>query len=215
MAELTTAAATVALAVSPSPVPPSSAAPTPLALDFRVATPADAPRLLRLIGSAYRGESSRAGWTTEADLAEGDRIDEAGLLAKINAADAAFLIVLPEADRDDPEAPALSCCEIVWKPEAQVTYFGLFAVDPARQGGGVGRRVLEYAEAYARGRWAARSMEMQVIGFRADIIAWYGRRGYFKSGETREFPFAELALMNGRALRDDLYFEVLVKKLDG
>ncbi|KAK1964355.1 acetyltransferase [Colletotrichum sublineola] len=194
-------------------------------LSFRPATPADVPVLLPLIRSAYRGESSRKGWTTEADLVADKRIDEAGLLAKIAEPEGVVLLVTDAspASSHSPTAAAaatmtttttapLACCEIARsKTDPAVAYFGLFAVDPAQQAGGVGRAVLAYAEAFARRAWGARRLEMCVIWTRAELIAWYERRGYAKTGERREFPYKEL--VGGEALRDDLWFEVLEKDL--
>lgn len=188
----------------------------PTSLQFRTATPDDTGLLLPLIRSAYRGDASRAGWTTEADLVADERINATGLLGKITAPDSAVLVVT------DEQGVLISCCEVLFRRadpsdekhpgrDEDIAYFGLFAVDPQRQGGGVGRKVLEYAEEYARSQWQARRMEMTVIAQRAEIIAWYARRGYAVSGEHRPFPYAEL--VNGKALRDDLYFEVLVKDL--
>jgi ribosomal protein S18 acetylase RimI-like enzyme len=89
----------------------------------------------------------------------------------------------------------------------------MFAVTPARQSGGIGRTVLAAAEAFAVEHWQATTMEMTVIGQRDELIAWYERRGYCLTGERRPFPYAEL--IDGRALRDDLYFAVLAKPLHG
>jgi ribosomal protein S18 acetylase RimI-like enzyme len=89
----------------------------------------------------------------------------------------------------------------------------MFAVDPLRQAAGIGRLVLAEAEHVARTRWAATRLEMTVIGQRAELIAWYGRRGYVVTGEHRPFPYE--ALVGGEALRDDLYFEVLAKDIRG
>ncbi|KAK1982898.1 acetyltransferase [Colletotrichum cereale] len=192
-------------------------APKQSSLSFRPAAPADVPRLLPLIRSAYRGEASRKGWTTEADLVADKRIDEAGLLAKIAEPEGVVLFVTDDAGASPPAmmsvtAAPLACCEIARvKTDPAVAYFGLFAVDPARQAGGVGRAVLAHAEAWARRAWGCARMEMCVIWPRAELIAWYERRGYAKTGERREFPYGEL--VDGGALRDDLWFEVLQKEL--
>ncbi|KAK4147289.1 acyl-CoA N-acyltransferase [Dichotomopilus funicola] len=53
-------------------------------LTIRRATPADLPALHKLVESAYRGDSSRLGWTTETDMLGGQRIPATDLLAKIN-----------------------------------------------------------------------------------------------------------------------------------
>ena len=44
-----------------------------------IATEKDIPQLNVLINSAYRGDSSKQGWTTEADLLDGIRTDEESL----------------------------------------------------------------------------------------------------------------------------------------
>ncbi|KAB5515044.1 acetyltransferase [Coniochaeta sp. 2T2.1] len=179
-----------------------------VSIAFRTATAEDIPLLLPLIKGAYRGDASRTGWTTEADLVADDRIDAAGLLAKISDPNGAVLVAT-----DTSSGSFISCCEVLHKAEEGSTtaYFGLFAVDPLLQGGGIGKTVLAYAEAFAREKWGVQRMEMTVIWTRAELIAWYGRRGYFKTGERREFPYAEL--VNGQALRDDLWFETLEKDL--
>ncbi|RYP00828.1 hypothetical protein DL766_003256 [Monosporascus sp. MC13-8B] len=177
-------------------------------LKFHVATPEDAVRLQPLVRSAYRGEESRKGWTTEADLLTGERIDVAGLMAKIKAPNSVILIAT--VDEDEYGVP-VSCCELCRRSD-DLAYFGLFAVDPRRQAGGIGRRVLAYAEDYCRREWGARRLEMQVIWTRRELIEWYVRRGYRVTGETRPFPYGELG--NDVALRDDLYFQVLENGLD-
>lgn len=179
-------------------------------LTVRKATPADIPALLALVKSAYRGEDSRQGWTTEADLVADERIDEAGLLAKITAAGSTVLLATTHnATTED----LLACCEVVrHPPPSDMSYFGLFAVNPKLQNGGIGRKVLAEAERYAREEMGAARMEMTVVWLREELIAWYVRRGYVVvEGERRPFPYEHL--VNGKALRDDLYFIVLQKDL--
>lgn len=184
------------------------------ALTFRLAAgPSDAARLQPLVQSAYRGDSSRRGWTTEADLLDGERISSAGILEKMTAPGSAVLMaLLPPTDPTEPEGNLLACCEIVkLPPPAKRAYFGMFAVDPARQAGGYGRQVLAAAEEYARKEWGAEVMEMSVIWTRKELIAWYERRGYRVTGERREFPYEDLEPGVGKV--GDLHFEVLEKGL--
>jgi GNAT superfamily N-acetyltransferase len=173
-------------------------------LDIRSATPADAGTLVRLIASAYRGEESRKGWTTEADLVADPRIDEAGLLAKIS--DPSIVILLAK----DTSGTLVACCELL-KQEDGVGNFGLFAVDPKRQGGGLGKSVLQAAETYAHKTLGLDWLEMWVIWTRAELISWYIRRGYAQTDRQEPFPYEELP--SGKALRDDLYFIVMEKAL--
>jgi len=178
---------------------------TPLA--FREATPEDVPLLLPLIRTAYRGTE---GWTTEAAYLNDKRISDTDLLAKINRPNGIVFIVT-HAETGD----LIACCEVELQASSDAAdptaYFGLFAVDPARQGGGIGKQVLARAEAFARERWQAKRMEMFVIWLRSELIDYYVRRGYQRTDETKPFPYAEV--VEGRALRDDLYFTVLRKDI--
>lgn len=182
---------------------------SPPSLTFRKATQADVPVLDALVRSAYRGESSKQGWTTEAHFIEGERIDEAGILAKINEPGGAILIA---SGGPDGHAPPLACCEVLVYPGAGgLAYFGLFAVDPALQNGGIGKKVLAEAERYARDVLGVKRLEMQVLWMRDELIAWYVRRGYELLEEKRPFPYEHAE--NGKPLRDDLYFVILRKEL--
>lgn len=187
-------------------------------LTMRVATAADIPPLLALVRSAYRGEASLEGWTTEAGYLADERIDEAGLLAKIEEPNTRVLMFSgppspPSHRQQQQKDELLACCEIARLPDpSKRAYFGLFAVNPKLQNGGIGRKVLGEAEKYAREQFGADRMEMLVVWLREELIAWYVRRGYkLLEEQTRPFPYEHL--VNGKALRDDLYFIVLEKEL--
>jgi GNAT superfamily N-acetyltransferase len=169
---------------------------------IRAAAVEDVPALLTLVHSAYRGESSRAGWTTEADLVDGPRLDADLLTAEL--ADPRTTVLLVE----DAEGPL--ACATVSDRGAGVAYFGMFAVRPRAQGGGVGSALLDAAEAHARAR-GGRVLEMTVISQRVDLIAWYLRRGYRPTGERRPFPYGDERY--GLPRRPDLEFSVLRKDL--
>ncbi|KAH7349649.1 alpha/beta hydrolase [Plectosphaerella cucumerina] len=175
-------------------------------LTFRKATPADIPILLPLIRTAYRGNK---GWTNESALLNDKRISPDALLAKITRP-SGFVLV---ATRPEDPATVIACCEVELQPGAAhpTGYFGLFAVDPAIQGGGIGKQVLAKAEEHAREEWNAAEMEMCVIWTRSELIDYYVRRGYKHTGEKKPFPYAEV--FEGAALRDDLHFIVLRKPL--
>jgi ribosomal protein S18 acetylase RimI-like enzyme len=171
-------------------------------LTYRAAGPEDAEAVLALVRRAYRGETSRAGWTTEAHLLDDERIDLAGVQRKIADPDGFVLLA------HDSETTLVACCELASRGNG-LGYFGMFAVEPTRQAGGIGRAVLANAERRARRRWQLTALELTVIAQRRELIAWYERRGYHRTGEKRPFPFH--ALVNGRALRSDLHFVVLRK----
>ena len=171
-------------------------------LTFRNATTADVPLLVELVTSAYRGESSRSGWTTEADLLEGNRIVPEVLLADIARPRSRILL----AERD---GTLLGCAHVA--EEDGAGYFGMFAVRPGLQGGGMGRAILAEAERVAGKDWALPLMRMTVIDLRVELIEWYERRGYRRTGQTRPFPATDPRF--GLPLRDDLRFAVLEKEL--
>jgi ribosomal protein S18 acetylase RimI-like enzyme len=104
----------------------------------------------------------------------------------------------------------VACCELRGQPSG-TAYFGMFAVVPTLQGGGVGGKVLAEAERRAVALWSATAMEMTVIRQRDELIAWYERRGYRRTGETRPFPHGDERF--GLPRRSDLEFAVLTKSL--
>lgn len=178
-----------------------------LTTSVRPATAADIPALEALVQSAYRGDASRVGWTTEADLLDGIRTDRVAL-AEIISADTDDTLVLVATD--DASEDLVACCHLA-RCEDGIVYFGMFAVRPAAQGGGIGRRLLTAAQRVAATQWSAHTMEMTVIAQRADLIAWYERRGFAATGETRPFPYGNARF--GRPKRDDLEFVVLQRAL--
>ncbi len=172
---------------------------------FRDATPDDVPAIVALVESAYRGESSRAGWTTEADLLDGQRTDAGSVRELVTAPDSMVLLA------QQPGADALlACCHLAHEG-AGSAYFGMFAVRPGLQGAGLGSAMLAEAERIARTRWACTRMAMTVIDVRAELIAWYQRRGYMRTGEHKPFPYGDARF--GLPKRADLRFELLLKDL--
>ena len=171
-------------------------------LTFRHAVATDVPAIVALVESAYRGDASRAGWTTEADLLDGQRVDAQGVLEIIDKP--VSRVLLGEAD-----GGLRACCHIE-KQDASC-YFGMFAVDPGQQGNGTGKRMLGEAERIAREAWNCTRMEMTVIPVRDELIAWYERCGYRRTGVFKPFPYGDKRF--GIPKRDDLRFEILVKSL--
>ncbi|MEU8652200.1 GNAT family N-acetyltransferase [Streptomyces sp. NPDC048737] len=171
-------------------------------VSFRDAADADVDALVALVESAYRGDSSRAGWTTEADILQGQRTEPEGVREIIKSPDARLLTV----ERD---GRIIACCQLEHRGE--YAYFGMFAVSPTVQGGGLGRTVLEEAERRARAEWGVTEMHMTVISVRDELIAWYERRGYRRTGRMTPFPYGDERF--GVPQRDDLQFELLVKPL--
>ena len=171
-------------------------------LTFRPATLADIDALVVLVTSAYRGDVSKQGWTTEADMLDGQRIDPEVLREDI-ARERSRIVI---AER---EAHLLACVHVAEDDGAG--YLGMFSVKPDLQGGGVGKLLLTEAERIARDEWRLPAMRMTVIDIRDELIAFYERRGYRRTGITKPFPYGDERY--GTPKRDDLRFEVLEKSL--
>ncbi|TSD67466.1 GNAT family N-acetyltransferase [Inquilinus sp. KBS0705] len=141
-----------------------------------VATLTDVPELVTLVNSAYRGESSKKGWTTEANLIDGQRIDEEGLIEQMSDPNATIL------KNTDADGNITACVYLLKKP-GNVLYLGMLTVSPTLQAHGIGRQLLAAAEDYARSI-NHHTVAMTVITTRTELLNWYERRGYTKTGET-------------------------------
>ncbi|HEX5489280.1 MAG TPA: GNAT family N-acetyltransferase [Rhodanobacteraceae bacterium] len=175
-------------------------------LHFRVAEAHDVAAVVALTESAYRGDASRVGWTTEADYLDGQRTDAREVAELVARSHARMLL----AERN---GQIVACCfiEKQGSDAAPTGYFGMFSVRPDAQGGGAGSALLAEAERVAREEWHCHAMRMTVIDLRVELIAWYERRGYHRTGEHRPFPYGDARF--GIPKRDDLRFEWLVKEL--
>ena len=171
-------------------------------LTFRAATNADIPALVALVTSAYRGDVSKQGWTTEADMLEGQRIDAEVLRGDIERPQSRILIV-------EQDGALLACAHVA--DEDGAGYFGMFSVKPDLQGGGMGKALLAEAERIAAEEWTLPAMRMTVIDIRDELINFYERRGYHRTGIKKPFPYGDERF--GIPKRDDLRFEVLEKPL--
>jgi ribosomal protein S18 acetylase RimI-like enzyme len=173
-----------------------------IALITRPSTTADVPALVALVNSAYRGDSSKVGWTTEAELLGGQRVDVEGLTETIVRP--GTVILLHERDH-----VLVACVHL--EQTGEDCYLGMLTIRPTMQGAGLGRQMLEAAERWAVKHWSSRTMHMTVIVQRTELIAWYERRGYRRTGERKPFPYGDQRF--GLPRRDDLAFEVLRKSL--
>jgi ribosomal protein S18 acetylase RimI-like enzyme len=156
---------------------------------FAPAAEPDFPALVTLVNSAYRGQGAQAGWTTEAGYIDGQRIDLESLKQDLADSPQAVLLTL----RDEEDGPLLGC---VWLepdadvPEGDAWYLGMLTIRPDLQDRQLGRTLLAHGEAYAQGLGAKR-VRMTVVHLRDTLIAWYQRRGYALTGETKPFPVGE------------------------
>lgn len=148
----------------------------------RVAVRDDLADLHRVVERAYRGDSARQGWTHEADLLSGDRIDSATLERIVADPDQRLLV----AERDGVTVG----CVCLTRQGDGPAYLGLLCVDPACQAGGLGRAIIAAAEQVAATDLGVRRLEMTVISSRVELIKYYERRGFVRTGERRPFPVA-------------------------
>lgn len=171
---------------------------------IREAASVDIPALHALIESAYRGEASRAGWTTEADLLDGQRTDAEDLASILADPEQALLT----AWRGD----SLIGCVLIARRGEGLGYFGMLSVSPTLQAAGLGRKLVEASHDEMRRRWSAERVRISVLPQRDTLIAWYERLGYRATGETLPFPYGDPRF--GLPKRDDLYFVVMERSLD-
>jgi ribosomal protein S18 acetylase RimI-like enzyme len=194
----------------------------PSAVSFADATLADVPGIVALVESAYRGDASRAGWTTEADLLDGGRTDADAVRNVISRPASVIMLTYRAAPPARPEdgghvaADAvafdelLACCQLRDEGDGH-GYFGMFAVRPDRQGTGIGRATLAEAQRRVAVEWQCHLLRMTVIRQRTELIAWYERRGFALTGKTIPFPYGSERLSQPK--RPDLEFVELTKAL--
>jgi|SRR5436853_787943 len=150
-------------------------------LQYYMVTPAnekDIPALNILINSAYRGETSKQGWTTEADLLDGIRTDEETLKELMQQHNTVIL-------KYEEENKILAC--VYLRKEENKLYLGMLTVSPQLQNKGIGKILLTAAEKEAVKRNCT-AVFMSVISIRTELIDWYKKQGYYDTGKTKPFP---------------------------
>lgn len=147
-------------------------------MTIRKATTEDITRVNTLVNSAYRGDNSKKGWTTEADLLGGIRTNENVLSKMLSRADAFMLVAEEESN--------LSGCVYLEK-QVEALYLGMLTVNPELQGQGIGAQLMMAAEDHAK-TFGLSKIRMTVITVRQELIAYYKRKGYSDTGERKPFP---------------------------
>lgn len=170
-------------------------------LSFRRAASSDAETLDALVNSAYRGESSKNGWTTEADLLDGTRTNRADIENLIAQQGSMILMCIEGTD-------IIGCAHL--ERSGAECQLGMLVVQPGLQSRGVGKRLMQAAEATARETWDVRKITMSVISVRHELIAFYERRGYRRTGRTKPFVADDT---HGFPKAQPIEFEVLEKNL--
>jgi ribosomal protein S18 acetylase RimI-like enzyme len=151
-------------------------------MKIEIAGPQDIPALVQLVNSAYRGEGSKKGWTTEADLLDGTRTDDINIAEMMREKDAVFLKGINE------QSDILAT--VYLQQQGNNLYLGMLTVSPDLQAGGIGKGLLRASDEYALEHKCTR-IYMTVISVRDELIAWYQRHGYARTGEKKAFPVGE------------------------
>lgn len=150
---------------------------------FRIAQASDNIEISNLVNSAYRGDVSKVGWTTEADLLGGQRTDPEAIAELIAKPNNYFLLGILEGK-------IVGSLQLE-KVSDRTCYFGMFSVNPKLQNAGVGKKMMAESERFAKEALKCQFMEMTVITVRQELISYYERRGYKATGEVRPFPYGD------------------------
>lgn len=154
-----------------------------MSLQFLFAVAADSAAIADLVNSAYRGDSSKSGWTTEAHLLDGQRTDADEIKQKIEDRNSFILTA-----RENQEL--IGSCELIANAETSELYFGMFTIKPVLQNKGLGKAFLEQVEKIAK-QWKLKKITMTVITLRTELIEYYKRRGFKVTDEYIPFPTEE------------------------
>lgn len=164
----------------------------------------DANELSRLVNSAYRGEGSKAGWTTEADILDGIRIDKAALVVLLEKKNVTIL----KTTNSDGKILGTVCVEL----KGNDLYLGMFAVSPVAQGSGIGKSLMRAAEDFGI-KYNCKRIVISVIATRTELIDWYERHGYVATGSG--IAFEEIEGRFGDPKVDSIRLIEMEKKLAG
>ena len=171
------------------------------ALVFRKATLVDVTQIVTLVNSAYRGETSRAGWTTEAEVLDGQRTDADEVSDLISAENSLILLYLMDGK---------IIGTVHLRHDNGAAYLGMLVIKPGFQGQGTGKKLMQSAEETAIKMWGVGKVLMTVITLRTELIAFYERRGYRRTGIFKDFPKDEKF---GIPKVHDLQIELLEKNV--
>lgn len=148
---------------------------------FQTATTYDAKNLSLLVNSAYRGDYSKSGWTSEADLLDGQRTNEESLKEIIETPLNQIELLF-----EGKSLNILGCVHLIQELPATL-YFGMLTIEPLMQAQGFGKILMKHAENVAKG-YGFNKIRCTVIPARTELIDFYKRRGFKETGKFEEFP---------------------------
>lgn len=161
----------------------------------------DVDNIVRLVESVYRGESSRAGWTTEADLLGGQRVDIAMITDILQDPESALLLYI---NNDQ------ICACVHLQRQRENVHLGMLSVSTALQGQSFGKQIIKYCEAFAHDNWQSKHIVIEVLDGRLELISWYERQGFKKTGKTLPFPND---IRFGVPKKENLFFYEMIKSI--
>ncbi len=151
-------------------------------LKFITANSSNTHAIAKLVNSAYRGDHAKKGWTTEAYILDGQRTDPNSLNELISTPQNFFEVAFDDKDTSQ----AIACVHLVVEGPT-ILYFGMLTVEPNLQASGLGKETLKHVEMFAEKK-NLKCIRMTVIDSRTELMAYYERRGYQKTGRTHPFP---------------------------
>lgn len=186
------------------PIPPVSANVRPQSTmnldEIRIANESDAASIAGIVNAAYRPSPGASGWTHESELVDGDRISPDQVTKTIRKPNSVILVGLKDS--------AIVACVHIEK-EGVNGHIGMLAVSPVLQTAGFGKKMLSLAENYALEVFAAENFNLVVLSSRSELIAFYLRRGYQRTGSVMDYPLsAGVGIPKNPALK----IEVLQKR---
>ena len=144
---------------------------------IRKAVAEDADNIVVLVNTAYRPEPGSEGWTHEASLVSGSRIDSAQVS---DALETSTILVAASG------VQVVGCVQI--QAKGQESHIGMLAVLPSAQAAGLGKLLLAEAESFAKSNFGAELFVLLVVAERRELIDFYLRRGYKETGDFRAYP---------------------------
>lgn len=167
---------------------------------FRAANESDAEAIAELVNRAYRPGSGATGWTHESELVSGNRTSAIQVVETITRPNSVILVGLKKLE-------IVACVHV--EKEGGNCHIGMLAVNPTLQGAGAGKQILAHAERYATEVFGSEKFIMIVVSSRSELISFYLRRGYQRTGAVMDYP-----LSAGAGIPKDpaLKIEVLEKR---
>lgn len=138
----------------------------------------DVEEICNLVNLCYRGEASKKGWTTEANMLTGIRVSTEEISDIIRKHDS-FIFKFTQNN--------IIISTVLLEIHDNQLYLGMLCVDPNLQNNGTGKKMLKFATDFAI-KNNKNKIIMTVISERESLIKWYNRHGYIDNGKREPFP---------------------------